>query len=326
MLSRLLLAECAGQLVADGPPPPARAPVLARRLQTCPATPAPAQRAGAFSRPRAGQGARPVRQPPRPRAQGNAALSLRGAVSPAAGVPAPATPGAARAGGGGALACVCGLVTRQQPCQHPPRPEPRAGRRVKHQPCGACPLRGFVALRAVFGCPAPAPAASLRSQPRAPSGGFPPPSITARGCPPGVAVVSAAGRVGRAGRAGRHSAACPCAGRRRSPSGGCAGTACRWHAAARHGGRLFSKAGGGGRRAGRRASHRPGRPGGRGALRSPPAPRASGALHPHQATATVFTHAVNSGQLFADATPAHIAQNYMSKKYDLTVCKNSETI
>ena len=192
-----------------------------------------------------GKGAWPVRQPPRQPAQGNAALSLRGAVSPAAGVPAPATPGAARAGGGGALACVCGLVARQQPCQHPPRPEPRAGRRVKHQPCGACPLRGFVALRAVFGCPAPAPAASLRSQPRAPSGGFPPPSITARGCPPGVAVVSAAGRVGRAGRAGRHSAACPCAGRRRSPAGGCAGTACRWHAAARHGGRLFSKAGGG---------------------------------------------------------------------------------
>ena len=73
-----------------------------------------------------GKGAWPVRQPPRQPAQGNAALSLRSTVSPAAGVPAPATPGAARAGGGGALACVCGLVTRQQPCQHPPRPEPRA--------------------------------------------------------------------------------------------------------------------------------------------------------------------------------------------------------
>ena len=33
VLARLLLAECAGQLVADGPPPPARAPALARRLQ-----------------------------------------------------------------------------------------------------------------------------------------------------------------------------------------------------------------------------------------------------------------------------------------------------
>ena len=152
----------------------------------------------------------------RARGRGRCACKVLRPINRAAVVPAPATPGAARAGG-------------------------RYGR----SPAGRAALRAGCALRACVYCPAPTPVASLRSPPRAPTGGFPPPSITARGCPPGVAVGRAVGRGGRVGRCGPRGAACPRAGRRRGPSGGhLAGTACRLAKAVRRGGRLFSRFGG----------------------------------------------------------------------------------
>ena len=108
------------------PPPPARAPALARLLQPPGRPHQPWPRAAGIQPRSTWPGARPAGQ--RPRLAGRQMQWALAVVRPcpAASVPAPATPEAARAGGGGAHAKCCGLLTGQPSCQRPPRPEPRA--------------------------------------------------------------------------------------------------------------------------------------------------------------------------------------------------------
>jgi hypothetical protein len=104
--------QCTGSTLLTRCRPP-RAPALARRLRTLAGHTALAQLGGHSATRALGQGARPARQPacqrpprPEPRAGGGRQMQRLHAVvrsCPAAGVPAPATPGAAR--GRGRCAC-----------------------------------------------------------------------------------------------------------------------------------------------------------------------------------------------------------------------------